>query len=444
MAMEEIASLRRAQPALAQRVFAKDGMDDEGYIETKRNSHCFQCRYLSAATNTCGIYKARPFECQLYPFLIVKEGERISLSVHLSCPHIQEHLNTKSFDEFVPLLKDFFFDEKFSQFLSRNEMLISDYEEYKNEMLHLFYIRKGKKTPLTHLFNQRLNIERLLHKRAQQLSSVSFQQLFHWQGFYEYDFKMINQCLCVFAKDDNGLFMFMPPVTADIREDVIVEAFNVMELHNTKRTISRIENVSHEQLQCFNIKEYAAYKKGYKYVYYKKDIAGLRGSPYKSQRHSYNHFVNTNRAAFVPYHEAMIDDCLALFDLWSKRKKEKCDDQISLQMIDENRMVLEHVLIHFEPLGLIGRVVKIDDTIKAFTFGYEGNDVTFCILFEITDLDVKGLSTFTFRQMCQDPALDHYAFINCMDDLGPNSVKQTKLHFKPRILWPTYTITKRT
>jgi hypothetical protein len=54
---------------------------------------------------------------------------------------------------------------------------------------------------------------------------------------------------------------------------------------------------------------------------------------------------------------------------------------------------------------------------------------TFCILYEITDLGIKGLAQFIFRRYCQE--LKDYKFINIMDDSGLENLRRTKLAYKP-------------
>ncbi|MCM8780616.1 MAG: hypothetical protein NC908_01655 [Candidatus Omnitrophica bacterium] len=78
--------------------------------------------------------------------------------------------------------------------------------------------------------------------------------------------------------------------------------------------------------------------------------------------------------------------------------------------------------------------------IKAFTFGFGLSPDTFCILYEITDLSIKGLAQFIFRQfVCE---LKKYRYINIMDDSGLDNLKQVKFSYHPRRLIPAYIATK--
>lgn len=89
-------------------------------------------------------------------------------------------------------------------------------------------------------------------------------------------------------------------------------------------------------------------------------------------------------------------------------------------------------------LNCIGRIVKVDKEIRAFSFGFKLNAQTFCILYEITDLQVKGLAQFIFREFCREMA--DYKYINIMDDSGLENLKQVKLSYHPIKLVPAYIV----
>jgi uncharacterized protein len=87
-------------------------------------------------------------------------------------------------------------------------------------------------------------------------------------------------------------------------------------------------------------------------------------------------------------------------------------------------------------LELEGGVVKVEGRIKGFTLGFEVNRDTFCILYEITDLSVKGLAQFIFQRFCGK--LKGYKYINIMDDSGLENLKKVKLSYHPLKIIPAY------
>lgn len=89
----------------------------------------FICAFLDAKENKCKMYTMRPFECQLYPFLLNLRDKKIILTVDLNCPYIQEHINTKEFKEYAEYLTAFLNSPKQIKMLKDNPHLLQAYEE---------------------------------------------------------------------------------------------------------------------------------------------------------------------------------------------------------------------------------------------------------------------------------------------------------------------------
>jgi hypothetical protein len=111
-------------------------------------------------------------------------------------------------------------------------------------------------------------------------------------------------------------------------------------------------------------------------------------------------------------------------------------------MLEDSKRCLKLMLDNYRGLSLMGRVVKINQEIKAFTFGFKLNPNTFCILYEITDLSIKGLAQFIFAEFCRE--LKQYKYINIMDDSGLANLKKVKLSYHPVKLVPSYIVKNNT
>ena len=110
-------------------------------------------------------------------------------------------------------------------------------------------------------------------------------------------------------------------------------------------------------------------------------------------------------------------------------------------MLEDSRVSLKESLDNYKELRLKGAVVEVGRRIKGFTFGFELNKETFCILYEITDLSVKGLAQFIFARFSQ--MLNDYKYINIMDDSGLDNLKRVKLSYSPRRLVSSYAVRKK-
>lgn len=129
------------QEGLAERIFGREHLDAGMRIKTKGcHNGTHQCRFFSPDGNLCTIYAYRPFECRLYPFVLMKKGAGIVLAVHLNCPHVQNTQDSKEFDNYVGYLQKFFLQNDVTEFLKRNRLLIESYLDYEDEMQGLFNI----------------------------------------------------------------------------------------------------------------------------------------------------------------------------------------------------------------------------------------------------------------------------------------------------------------
>ncbi len=293
------------------------------------------------------------------------------------------------------------------------------------------------------LLERKKLIQQYLREAPGQLSSFSFINIFTWQEFFQFELEVINGNLCVFARHEAGMFLYLPPLGKDVSAKTIEACFERMDKVNRNKGVSRVENVHAHHLPLFPAEEFSHYNKGHEYCYYRRDLVNLTGNAYKSKRSSCNHFVKNYKFKFLPYEDSMRADCAALYQNWAQsRRSAYADNAVALQMLEENAGVHQLALRHYQELGLTGRVVTVDGKIRAYTFGYPLNAETFCVLFEIADLSFNGLGVFIFREFCRDAALAPYKFINVMDDFELENIHRTKLSFRPAVLFPCYVVSR--
>jgi len=96
----------------------------------------FICPCLELESNKCKIYSLRPFECQLYPFLINLRDKKVLLTVDLNCPYIKENINNNEFKEYSEYLAEFLNSPAQLKILKENPQILQAYEDVK-EVLEL-------------------------------------------------------------------------------------------------------------------------------------------------------------------------------------------------------------------------------------------------------------------------------------------------------------------
>lgn len=92
----------------------------------------FICASLGMQDNKCKIYARRPFECQLYPFLVNRKENKIFLAVDLKCPFAKENLKTKEFRDYMEYLTKLFKNPSCKNILKNNLQIIQIYPEVIN------------------------------------------------------------------------------------------------------------------------------------------------------------------------------------------------------------------------------------------------------------------------------------------------------------------------
>ena len=276
------------------------------------------------------------------------------------------------------------------------------------------------------------------------LSNYAFASLYVWRNHFQFYWTHLHDHFCIFAKQGDDYFMPILPIPYTVGNrsylKTVCETYQFMLESNRNPQIARIENVPEELLPVFKNEGFHAIQKETEYVYRAEDLSELRGDRYKQQRNAYNAFVS--RYPLVkcePYLSTDRDACLNLYKTWRRSRAEKYDDPIYQAMLDDSQSAHRIGITHAKELGLVGRVVRIDGELRAYTFGYELNSEMFCVLFEISDLNIKGLAQFIYREFCQE-LMGTYKWINAMDDSGLENLKRVKLAYHPTHLMPSYNL----
>ena len=297
------------------------------------------------------------------------------------------------------------------------------------------------------LLTQKSIFEKYLHCQTHHLSAFHFSSIFLWQDFFDFEFEIVQEALCVYAHQKDGCFLYLPPLTKSWQHPVVEHCFLKMNKINPR--VARIENIEQGQLNELPLTpslikrgkgEFKIYPKTQEYVYRKEDLVDLKGHAYKSQRHDIHHFQSQYQALFRPYEPGDYKACLDLYERWAQNRHDKHDDPIYRSMLEENRLVHELALTYREALGLVGYVVETNQKIIAYSFGYSLNSLTFCVLLEVADVSMGGLNAFIFNRFCADEILRPYTLINTMDDFGLPYVAASKQAYHPVQKPVSYTI----
>jgi Fe-S-cluster containining protein len=91
----------------------------------------FICEFFQWQDNLCRVYTRRPFDCQLYPFLLQRMGKKVFLALDLNCPFAQENQASGNFLEFSRYLITFLQRPSLCRILKDNPQVIQRYAQAK-------------------------------------------------------------------------------------------------------------------------------------------------------------------------------------------------------------------------------------------------------------------------------------------------------------------------
>lgn len=285
------------------------------------------------------------------------------------------------------------------------------------------------------IFNRYLDLSR------HELSVYAFENIYPWRALFDIHWTLINKNLCVFFKDRFGFFLYLPPLGEVTNPDTVSEAFKIMDKFNQNEEVSRIENVEERDLRFYGGLGYRCSQKYPEYLCRRADLAQLKGNRFKSKRSSFNYFTKHNRFRYLPFLLCDSGPCLELFESWKEERMANNGEPVYTGMLQDASVTLKALLKAYKGLNITARVVKVNGSIKAFTFGFKLNADTFCIFYEVADLSVKGLAQFIFCMFARE--LKGYRYINIMDDSGLENLKKVKLSYQPVRLVPAYIAKRR-
>ena len=94
-----------------------------------KNQEGFFCPFLSSKDNKCQIYHLRPFECQIYPFLLSMRNKKILLTLDLNCPYVKDRIKSPEFNEYIAYLTKYLNSPEQLRTLKDNPQILQAYED---------------------------------------------------------------------------------------------------------------------------------------------------------------------------------------------------------------------------------------------------------------------------------------------------------------------------
>lgn len=405
---------------------------------------CYICQFFDVEKNSCHIYSARPFDCQLYPFMVTydKECTSVFLVLDSNCPYVRNKVDSEEVRWYIEYLVDMLEDEKMVESINNNKNFINDFQE--NALMLKKLDKISERICFSQLGMRRISLrdkkvfDEYFSKLHTSLSFFSFVTIYIWSGILNILWKKIDNALCIFAGNERDYFLLVPPIDGGVNEYATRESLEMLSLFNgAESSAARIENIPEDFFDDMISWGLNPRRTSQEYIYTQRDLAELRGDRFKSKRALVNYFTKNYTYEYRALEQKNISDCLKLYRAWAgQRLAHNADDYFRL-LIEDSYVAQKVALMNFELLHLQGRMVAVDGIIKGYSMGFSFNDEMFVILFETTDRTMKGLAQFLFRAFSYD--LSEYTSIATLSDSGLENLKRTKNSYHPVGKIPVFT-----
>lgn len=319
--------------------------------------------------------------------------------------------------QFTPLEK---VDMRFQDSINRTSVV-------RNKFSHS--VRENSLTGFNQLsFKDKPAFDKFLSYKQHSLAAYTFENIFIWKRLYKIMWTKIDSQLCIFFRDRVGCFLYLPPLGKVLNANVVRRCFEIMDIHNKNKIISRIENVEKDDIDPYKKLGFEVILGGQDYVCKKRDLVALKGNRFKAKRAAVNCFRRNYEFKYRPYISADKRECVNLYKSWVDERRINNKDAIYQGLLEDNFIAFKGAINSYGKLKFIGRTIRVDNKIQAATFGYALGRSTFVILFEVCNLKFKGIAQYIFREFCKEQTAGD---INIMDDSGLDSLKKVKFSYRP-------------
>jgi uncharacterized protein len=402
----------------------------------------YLCPAFDPITSRCGIYEARPLDCQLYPLALMWDAgrERVLLGWDTKCPFMSETVPT-AITTHAERVAGLLATEVIVDMIAANPRVVG---RFQDDVVVLqdcpqltARLRSSDIDPRLHpltwsdgpLVASALEQAHVLSSDA--LAAYAFPYHYMWTPLLSYWWMESNETLYLFAKSPDGWFMPLIPLGPRPLEETVVEAFRLMQEWNGPSPVSRIENVMGPHKKILEQAGFHSRRKEGDYLYQADALAALAGDPYKSQRALCNRAEREQALVLEPYQERHLPGCRSLYETWATQKRQGDLDQMGRFLLEDAQAAHDLVLTEHARIGLSGTVVTVEGRVVAYTFGYWLRPETWCILLEVADRSRAGLAQWLFRETCRTASSQGAISINAMDDAGLAGLREAKQAYRP-------------
>ena len=170
------------------------------------------------------------------------------------------------------------------------------------------------------------------------------------------------------------------------------------------------------------------------YVYRASDMLALSGRKYHGQKNHINYFKRTNTV--YSFEEISKNNIREVQEFYNRFTQSRGKD--SAMYYEERDKTLE-VLQNYNLYGLIGGLIRIDDSVAAFSIGEVCNNTLF-VHIEKADLRYKGIYQVINNEFAKHYVSHEVEFINRGEDVGDEGLRKAKSSYHPFAIVDKYIV----
>lgn len=262
----------------------------------------------------------------------------------------------------------------------------------------------------------------------------NFSNLFMWRKTYEYEYAIINDCLCIKGKlrDSKKPFCHFPYGGCSIKDSLSL----IKEIFKKEGNELIIKPLLPEMKKCLenNLEDLEDYKliedrDSFDYIYSSNKLITLSGSKLRNKRRWVKKFRENYDYTYEEINSNNLSEAKEFTINIIKNSNNDLDEIIAMEEMFDNL---------FE-LGIKGCIIRIDNKIVGVSTGEELTKDTVVIHCERADTNFEGIYNCINQEFCEKQ-WSNYKFINREEDLGIEGLRQAKLTYRPDLLLSKYIV----
>lgn len=267
----------------------------------------------------------------------------------------------------------------------------------------------------------------------------TFFNIFLWATHYHATFCIVEDLLVIRTEQPDGSHSYAYPIgSGEVKPALLslmeqeAEGHHPFQMHGlTTPKVAHLEELFPSQF------DFAESRSSFDYLYEVERLTTLSGKKYHGKRNHINRFITENPDwSYEPLGATNRAECLALANHWYQSQEDAGSGQ-SAELI-----MIEQALNLFEPMGLLGGVLRSDGRVIAFAVGEPINDEIFVVHIEKAYAEITGAYPMINREFLKHNALSH-RYVNREEDLGLEGLRKAKMSYRPQILLEKYTAIRR-